>query len=91
MSDKINFAKGIYPKAIPTKFGTMQKLSIKVQDFMDWLSVQEHPNGYVNLEIKTSKEGKQYVQVDTWRPDANRQQTPQQAPTVDDSSSDLPW
>jgi hypothetical protein len=90
MSDKINFAKGIYPKAIPTKFGTMQKLSIKVQDFMDWLSLQEHPNGYVNLEIKTSKEGKQYVQVDTWRPDASKQQATQ-APTVDDVNSDLPF
>jgi hypothetical protein len=57
MSDKV-FAKGMYPKVVTSKFGNIQKVSINVQQFMDWLSEQEHPNGYVNLEIKTSKEGK---------------------------------
>ena len=90
MSDKV-FAKGMYAKVVTSKFGNIQKVSVNVQQFMEWLSEQEHPNGYVNLEIKTSKEGKQYVQVDTWKPDASKQQSPQQAPMVDDDGELLPF
>jgi len=41
------------------------KLSIKAQDAIMFIN-QKNKNGWVNLEIKKSKEGKYYIELDTF-------------------------
>lgn len=55
------------------------KLSIKVADFIQWLSQQQPNNaGYINLVIKESKAGKPYMEVDFWEPKTEGQPQQQQ-------------
>lgn len=69
--DKV-FAKGIYPKEVAFPNGKITKLSIKKEEFQDWLHDQAaNDKGYVNLNVKTSQNGKMYVELDTWKPSGN--------------------
>lgn len=42
-------------------------LSIKVEDAIAFLN-KRSKNGWVNLDLKVSQEGKPYCQLDTWEP-----------------------
>ena len=65
------------------------KVSIKVEEFIQTLQ-QHADNGWVNLNIQRSRGGKDYVEIDTWKPNQDnpanqgyvtRQEQPQrQAP-----------
>ena len=46
------------------------KLSIKVEEFIPFLEDNASDTGWVNLDIKESKGGKMYLEVDTWKPKA---------------------
>jgi hypothetical protein len=48
------------------------KLSVKVGEFKAFLD-QHESKGWVNMEVKMSKNGKFYSELDTWEP--NRQDT----------------
>ena len=45
------------------------KISFKVKEFIAFLQTHEKDN-YVNVDMKKSKEGKLYFQLDTWIPKA---------------------
>lgn len=61
------------------------KLSFKVDEFIDTLK-EHNNNGWFNVEIKESKKGSYYAEIDNWKPN----QEPQ---TKDESQddSDLPF
>jgi len=42
-------------------------MSIKVDEAMAFLA-QNESNGWVNLNVKKSKGGKYYMELDTWKP-----------------------
>lgn len=42
------------------------KVSIKKQDFINWLHTQE--SEWVNIDILESKKGEYYAKVDDWKP-----------------------
>ena len=44
-------------------------LSFKVDEAVPWLQANEN-NGWVNLDIKKSKEGKLYIQLNEWKKEA---------------------
>lgn len=48
----------------------MAKGSIKVADLRAWLDQQD--GEWVNFDLKRSREGKPYAQIDDWKPDGNR-------------------
>lgn len=48
----------------------MAKGSIKVADLRGWLAEQD--GEWVNFDLKRSREGKPYAQIDDWKPDGNR-------------------
>lgn len=49
------------------------RLSFKVDDFIKFL--QRYQNkGWVNADLKVSKNGKLYAQLDTWKADENQKQ-----------------
>lgn len=55
--------------------GTIQKLSFKVEEMIQFLQLHNN-DGWVNAVITKSREGKPYAKLDTWKPN---QQPPQQA------------
>lgn len=58
-------------------------VSIKVEDFGKF--VKEHQdNGWLNMDIKRSQQGKLYAELNTWKPD-------QKVTKVAQSDGDLPW
>lgn len=42
-------------------------LSVKVDDFIEYLKKNES-NGWVNIDLKVSKEGKYYAELNDWKP-----------------------
>ncbi len=68
--DEKTFAKGIYfgkphPNAPDFVKG---KIDIKVDDLMLFLKEHENEKGYVNLDLKESKAGKLYLELNTFKP-----------------------
>ena len=65
------FASGIYFNSPSDKAPDFVKgsLSVKPEAFISWLQSQK-PNskGYVRMSIKESKNGRLYVELDTWEP-----------------------
>jgi len=58
-------------------------VSVKVEDFGKF--VKEHQeNGWLNMDIKKSQQGKFYAELNTWKPD-------QKVTKVAQSDGDLPW
>ncbi len=44
------------------------KISIKVEAFIKFLQAQENERGWINLDIKVSKGGNYYVELNTYKP-----------------------
>jgi len=42
-------------------------ISIKVEEFVNYLRANDN-NGWVNLDMKKSKDGKLYVSLNDWKP-----------------------
>ena len=69
MADEKQFAKGIYfekPRDGAPDF-VKGKLSFKVADAIAFLQAHENNAGYVNCDVKESREGKMYVELNTWQ------------------------
>jgi len=80
MSDKVYVGR---TEEKETTFGTITKLSFGPQDF-EKLEQYKNASGWVNMEIKTSKDGGLYVEIDTWKP------TPKTAANQSSQVSDEP-
>ncbi|QDP68146.1 MAG: hypothetical protein Unbinned1473contig1000_24 [Prokaryotic dsDNA virus sp.] len=73
------------------------RLSIKVEEAVSFLNEKES-NGWVNLELKRSKSGGFYCELDTWKPDgdaSSKKASPKKAapkPQVDtEEEEELPF
>lgn len=69
-------------------------ISIRVEELMTFLAKQK--TEWVNLDIKESKAGKWYAQVNDWKPESKQDQAIQnsqtQQPTHDEEfNDDIPW
>ena len=67
MADPI-FADGLNISERQFSNGHITKVGIKVDSFIEWLTQHVDDKGWCNIEIKTSKGGKMYAQLDTWKP-----------------------
>lgn len=59
-----NFAKGMNVKVVPTKYGEIIKIGVQIEKF------SENPindDGWINIDILTSKNGKKYAVVDDYK------------------------
>jgi hypothetical protein len=75
------FAKGMNVKVVPTKYGEIIKLGVQIEKF------SENPindDGWINIDILTSKNGKKYAVVDTYK--AKKQETDGQIMQFGDDS-----
>ena len=60
-----NFAKGVNVKVVKTQYGEIIKLGINANEIgMNPIN----DDGWINLDILTSKNGKKYAVVDTYKP-----------------------
>ena len=81
MSD-INFPKGfIFKKPHENAPDFVKgKVSIKMDEFIEWARAN-HKNGWVNIDLKESREGKYYAAKDDFEP---KKQEPKQEDFHDD-------
>lgn len=69
MSDK-EFVKGIYwnePSERSPDF-IKGRLSFKVKDAIEYLQEKENEKGYVNVDVKVSRDGRTYLDLNDWTP-----------------------
>lgn len=83
MADEKIYAKGAYAKQIEGKYGDILKLSLKVEDFKQFIDQHKNEKGYVNLAIMSKREPDERgnthnVMLDTWKPQEGGQRS---APT----------
>ena len=71
-----------------TKFGDFTRVSFNESD-LEKLKSFLNEKGWVNVDIKESKSGKTYLQIDTWRPDGGSDDVDIAMPK--DESGDLPF
>ena len=69
MSDDIIFVDGLMYKPPHEKAPDFVKgkLSFKLKEFFEFAKQHQH-DGWLNAEMKVSKNGKIYFQLDTWKP-----------------------
>ena len=79
MSDII-FAQGLIVKDAAPEY-VRAKLSFKSEEFIQFLKDHDK-NGWVNVEVKVSKGGKLYAQLDTWEPNTKSVE-PNEEPQAD--------
>ena len=72
-----DFAKGLFVKKSSVDFVKF-KISIKKNDFTTWYKnkLENKDEDWINLDVKESKEGNWYAEVNTWKPKTETQ--PQQ-------------
>ena len=59
-NNKQEFAKGVKATKVETKYGDIIKLGINLEQFCE---NEVNDKGYINIEIKTSKQGQPYVVI----------------------------
>ena len=69
-------------------------ISIKVSEFKEYLDKNSN-DGWVNLDMKKSKEGKLYVSLNDWKPNTQQEYSPKTDPrhngSFDDDLMDIPF
>ena len=66
-------------------------LSIKVDEAIAFIK-EHNKKGWVNIEMKTSRDGKPYCQLDTWQPKPQAEGSKETVVvTNDESEEDLPF
>ncbi len=106
MADDKVFAKGLFFKKRTLQWGDVIAMSVKADDFMEFIKANTNDKGYCNIDILPQKEGStsknsHYGVLNTWVPDATRAQSTQNnAPPTSStvfgnnnggSSDDLPF
>lgn len=80
MNDRKEYASGLYfndPHANAPDF-VIGKISVNVDKFIPWLENQiPSEKRYVNLSVKRGRDGKPYVELDTWKPTGRDSGAPQ--------------
>lgn len=83
------FATGIYfnPPSDRAPDFVKGSLSVKPEAFISWLQSQKtNSKGYVRLSIKESKNGRHYMELDTWEPKSQKKDF-----YDDDLDGDIPF
>ncbi len=68
----------------------ISNISIKVEDFTKFLG-KHNKNGWVNIDVLKSKNGKYYGQINNWQPNQNDVVTNTNTTSNDNQSDDLPF
>ena len=95
MSNEKKYANGLFAKKI--KFqngGTITKLSIKVEDFVNFLEENEQ-NGRLNLDLKSKKDANAkfnlYAEVNEFKAEPKKDAPEEKSTTFVKDDEDLPF
>jgi len=68
------------------------KISVKVDEFIKFAQ-ENQDNGWLNIQLKVSKGGKAYAELDLWKPDgsANKNAEVPAQPEFDDDLGGIPF
>ena len=82
-----DFAKGLFVKESNVDFVKF-KISIKKDEFTQWYKekLQNKDEDWINLDVKESKEGKWYTEVNTCKPKSDTQSV-----TKEEKLEDIPF
>ncbi len=77
MSEEKVFAKGLYFKSRQLEFGQVIAMSVKAQDFIDFINAHTNESGYCNIDIMPQKKdsaskNSHYAVLNTWVPDSTK-------------------
>lgn len=97
MPNDKDLATGLFASSVDTQYGSITKLSIKVDDFVN--SIKSKGSDWVNIDLKTSRSGKLYAEFNNYKPDnsggasAPKTPAPSQTPSQDYGlgNDDLPF
>lgn len=90
MDTKTIFADGFFfdrPRDGAPEF-VKGRMSIKVAEAVPFLQANVNEAGYVNLDLKLSREGKLYLQLNTYKPAAKDDVVPEPVPVVEKSEGE---
>jgi hypothetical protein len=94
MAEEKNFADGfVFKRNENAPEFVVGKLSVKVDEAIAWLKTNTK-NGWVNIDVKKSKGGNFYMELDTWEnPNGNTKTTTntKATATVEEDAGDLPF
>ena len=68
----------------------ISNISIKVEEFTKFLG-KHNKNGWLNIDVLKSKNGKYYGQINNWQPNQNDVVTNTDTTSNDNQSDDLPF
>jgi len=85
-----NLVKGVYLKTPHEKAPDFvkRKVSIKVDDFIQYLQEHKNESGYVNFDLNEAKSGHWYLKLDDWVPEQQNNTAP---PAPDEPEEQDPW
>ena len=61
------------------------KISINVAEFTEFAEKNKTQTGWLNIDLKVSKSGKAYAELNTWKPEQS-QNSPKTAPNSQDNA-----
>lgn len=85
MDSEKQFVEGIFverPSENAPEF-IKAKLSVKPAELMPFLEKHVNNAGFVNLDLKESKAGKLYLEVNSWKPEKPE--------SIKETPDDIPW
>jgi len=68
MSNQNDFVTGLYVDKKDTQYGEIIKLSFKSEAFINWVKANTNEKGYCNVDILSTKEGKKYAKLNSFKP-----------------------
>lgn len=94
MSEKkeVVFAEGFHceEKDVPGVPWLKARISVRVNDAVKFLEEHANPRGFVNINVKESKKGGWYCELDTWEPNKSGPAS-NSAPADEIDSSSIPF
>lgn len=62
------YPDGLFVDQKETNFGTIDKLSIQADKFIDFLNKHKNAKGYVNIDLLSSQKGGKYAVLNSFVP-----------------------
>ena len=89
MAEKI-FVDGLFVKrADKAPDFVIANLSFNVDKFAKFIELQDKQNGWVNIDLKKSKTGSMYAEVNTWKPNKVTNAPQENIPVIEDGEVDI--
>ena len=63
-----DFVQGLFVNQVETQYGTIDKLSFKADQFIEYLNANKNDKGYVNIDLLSKRDGGKYAKLNEYKP-----------------------